>query len=306
MRSGYQYFAVACLAAWLAPGSQPASAQSRIQSILDTAPAQSFAPANAPVKFYKLAPPLSVAANGADKAIGPPDSIGPYVTVCVRTCDGYYFPIRQNALRRHFRADAERCQRSCTSETRLFYYPLRYGRPQTMANLDGKKYADQPNAFAFKTALKPGCTCKAAPWTEEAAARHRKYAELEAAAAHAPAKTAETNVAAAPAPVPPAPQPVQRFDFASATPPVTYSPPDLRSGLAATAEKPAPVPPTLAAVNTAPSRILDKRRNVEVRPPEPVNYRAKFKIKPASRPGFAVLAGPVILDVGTDLDVDAR
>jgi hypothetical protein len=114
-----------------------------------------------------------------DEPIGPPDGEGPYWTMCVRACDGFYFPIRHYAFQRHFKDDSKKCTAACGNEARLFYFPSRTGSAQTMVDLSGRKYADMPNAFAYKTALKPGCGCHPAPWSAEAAARHRLYAQAE-------------------------------------------------------------------------------------------------------------------------------
>lgn len=105
-----------------------------------------------------------------------------YQTMCVRSCDGFYFPIRQNAVRENFAADANACRSACQSEARLFYFPRGRGAPATMIDLDGRKYANEANAFAFQAGAKPGCACRAAPWSAEAKERHRDYAvkEIEA------------------------------------------------------------------------------------------------------------------------------
>ena len=117
----------------------------------------------------------------ADDDIGPPDSGGPYRTMCVRTCDGFYFPLRHNARHKNFASDVKSCRAGCGSDARLFYYPLYGGSVDTMSDLAGRKYAELPHAFAYRKALVQGCACKPVPWSEEAAGTHRKYAEIEAA-----------------------------------------------------------------------------------------------------------------------------
>ncbi len=117
-----------------------------------------------------------------DGEIGPPDSGGPYRTMCVRSCDGYFFPLRHNAKRRNFAADAKSCRSACGTEARLFYYSLNGGSTETMADLSGRKYKDQPHAFGYRKALVQGCSCKPVPWSYEEAARHRQYEESDAVA----------------------------------------------------------------------------------------------------------------------------
>lgn len=125
-----------------------------------------------------------------DDEIGPPDSGGPYRTMCVRSCDGYFFPLRHDAKRRNFASDAKSCRAACGTEARLFYYSLNGGSTETMVDLAGRRYKDLPHAFGYRKALVQGCACKPVPWSYEEAARHRQYEEAEAASADAKASTA--------------------------------------------------------------------------------------------------------------------
>jgi len=99
----------------------------------------------------------------------------PYTTMCVRSCDGFYFPLHQNQRPLNFVRDAQACASACGPEARLFYFPSFAGNAETMIDLAGHKYADEPHAFEFKHAMVPGCACKPAPWSREAAARHQRY-----------------------------------------------------------------------------------------------------------------------------------
>lgn len=104
-----------------------------------------------------------------------PVDTGRYRTLCVRTCDGFYFPIGDNVGRERLYQDARSCESRCTSEARLYYYPVPGGRPETMVDLSGRPYAQERNAFLYRKQLVAGCTCKAPPWSAESAARHRAY-----------------------------------------------------------------------------------------------------------------------------------
>jgi hypothetical protein len=66
--------------------------------------------------------------------------------------------------------------RRCDGEARLFYYPTEGGSPETMVDLAGRSYASLPNAFRYRKSLVAACTCRPAPWSAEAAARHAAYA----------------------------------------------------------------------------------------------------------------------------------
>jgi hypothetical protein len=121
-----------------------------------------------------------------------------YRTLCVRLCDGYYFPISAAATPGEFQRDEAKCQSSCSSPAKLFVYGNKGGSPETMTDLEGMPYGTLANAFQYRVSYEASCTCSPAPWTEEAANRHRLYALNEAAAAgdHA-AEIARIPVAAA-------------------------------------------------------------------------------------------------------------
>ncbi len=58
---------------------------------------------------------------------------GTYRTLCVRTCDGFYFPISFSTTSDRFPADAQTCQSMCPgAEATLFYYPNPGGGPENM------------------------------------------------------------------------------------------------------------------------------------------------------------------------------
>jgi len=104
------------------------------------------------------------------------EDYGSYRTLCVRTCDGFYFPIGDGVRRERLYADARACTQRCDGEARLYYYPTNGGSVETMVDMAGKPYASLPTAFLYRKALVEGCTCKPAPWSAEAAARHQQYA----------------------------------------------------------------------------------------------------------------------------------
>ena len=64
---------------------------------------------------------------------------GTYRTLCVRTCDGYYFPISFSTTSEYFPADARSCEALCPgTEARLFYYPNPGGGPENMTSITGE------------------------------------------------------------------------------------------------------------------------------------------------------------------------
>lgn len=100
-------------------------------------------------------------------------------TLCVRTCDGYYYPISFSTMRSEFARDADKCTASCGSEARLFYHPNPGGKVEDMVDLMGLGYASLPNAFKYRQSLASDCACKPQPWSEAEAERHRGYARTE-------------------------------------------------------------------------------------------------------------------------------
>lgn len=99
-----------------------------------------------------------------------------YRTMCVRLCDGYYFPVSNATTHRTFQRDANMCEAGCGSEARLFYMPAGETDVGTMSDLTGLAYSALPNAYKYRKTLVSGCTCKPMPWSEAARARHRGYA----------------------------------------------------------------------------------------------------------------------------------
>ncbi|WP_082510349.1 MULTISPECIES: DUF2865 domain-containing protein [unclassified Rhizobium] len=74
-------------------------------------------------------------------------------TMCVRTCDGAFFPISSNATPADFQRDADTCRRRCPgAETALYYHALKTEESDQMISAStGEPYIDLPTAFAYKT-----------------------------------------------------------------------------------------------------------------------------------------------------------
>ncbi|MDP9787569.1 DUF2865 domain-containing protein [Agrobacterium tumefaciens] len=92
-------------------------------------------------------------------------------TLCVRTCDGSFFPIASNASPLDFRAQAEQCQKMCPgTETELYFHSMTDQETADMVSAEtGKPYRDLPTAFAYRNApaKAPGCVCNMAAYHEE-------------------------------------------------------------------------------------------------------------------------------------------
>jgi len=86
---------------------------------------------------------------------------GSYRTVCVRTCDGYYYPISYATSQDKFAEDAQACQQTCpAAETVLM--TNRTGEDINQAvSTSGAPYSSLPNAFRYRKEVVPTCGCRA-------------------------------------------------------------------------------------------------------------------------------------------------
>jgi hypothetical protein len=100
-----------------------------------------------------------------------------YRTLCVRLCDGYYWPISYSTSRIRAKRDAERCEQSCPGRARLFLHRNPGEEVEDMVDLQGRRYRDHPQAFLYRAEYIAGCTCRSHPWEAAALARHRSYME---------------------------------------------------------------------------------------------------------------------------------
>jgi Protein of unknown function (DUF2865) len=118
----------------------------------------------------------SLSGNGSYSTMGryQSNSRGYYRTVCVRTCDGYYFPIRSAAYRGDFHDDAATCQSRCAGG-QLYYLPKYSEDVEHMLDLSGRRYDQLENAFVYRKKLINGCTCRPMPWSANERARHKRY-----------------------------------------------------------------------------------------------------------------------------------
>jgi hypothetical protein len=95
--------------------------------------------------------------QGLADAFGSPESgerrpdRGPSMAYCVRLCDGQPFPVQTVGG-----SPAQVCSSSCpAAQTKVFSGS---GVEYAVAS-DGKRYADLPNAFAYRKKSVAGCTC---------------------------------------------------------------------------------------------------------------------------------------------------
>jgi Protein of unknown function (DUF2865) len=94
---------------------------------------------------------------------------GTYRTVCVRTCDGGYFPISFATVPQRFPDDEKTCKALCpAAEASLFTYRNPGEDINAAVSINGQPYTALPNAFHYRNEFNPSCACKAAgqTWSE--------------------------------------------------------------------------------------------------------------------------------------------
>jgi HPt (histidine-containing phosphotransfer) domain-containing protein len=89
-----------------------------------------------------------------------------YRTMCVRQCDGYYFPVSFSTLPSQFQADQTQCRDRCAAPTQLFVYRNPGEDVESMVSLDGKPYTELENAWLYRQKFIKGCSCDAAEYSE--------------------------------------------------------------------------------------------------------------------------------------------
>ena len=100
--------------------------------------------------------------------------------MCVRLCDGYYFPFG-TASSTSDMADAEyACKSACAGDAQIYYLPRGSSDIKAMSALDGSRYDKLKNAFVYRQTLVSGCGCRPAPWSIAERFRHDQYAAEEA------------------------------------------------------------------------------------------------------------------------------
>lgn len=88
-------------------------------------------------------------------------------TVCVRLCDGAFFPISFSTLPNNFDRDQELCQQRCAAPAELYYHSQNPGQgiEQAVSHKTRQPYSTLRTAFRFKREFVNGCSCKATEFT---------------------------------------------------------------------------------------------------------------------------------------------
>jgi hypothetical protein len=107
--------------------------------------------------------------NNVNPNIPPPDlgpQSGTFRTVCVRSCDGAYFPISFATVPARFPDDEKTCRALCPAAEATLYAYRNPGEDMNQAvSINGQPYSSSPNAFRYRQEFNPSCACKAAGQT---------------------------------------------------------------------------------------------------------------------------------------------
>ena len=111
---------------------------------------------------------------GNNQTLPPPSAdlgapSGTFRTVCVRSCDGAYFPISFATVPGRFPDDEKTCKALCPAAEASLYTYRNPGEDMSSAvSINGQPYSSSPNAFRYRQEFNPSCACKAAgqTWSE--------------------------------------------------------------------------------------------------------------------------------------------
>src|SRR5438093_2526953 len=94
---------------------------------------------------------------------GSPDTSqsGTFRTVCVRTCDGFFYPISFSTVPSKFQDDERTCQQMCPATEGALYTYRNPGEDVSQAvSLSGSHYKQLANAFRFRKHFNYACRTK--------------------------------------------------------------------------------------------------------------------------------------------------
>ena len=91
-----------------------------------------------------------------------------YRTLCVRLCDGYYFPVSFSTLPNHFERDAKVCESQCAAPAELYYHQNPGGSVEQMMSFGTQQpYTSLKTAFRYRKEFVNGCSCKQAEYNPD-------------------------------------------------------------------------------------------------------------------------------------------
>lgn len=133
------------------------------------------------------------------------DPGGRYRSVCVRLCDGFFYPISYSTYGARLTSDATQCQSTCAAPAELYVYRNPGQEIEQAVSLNGSAYMDLPVALRYRKEYVKGCSCKQAEYNPTEIEAANKRAEADTAGQPGKSK-GKATAKAPPPPQAPAPQ----------------------------------------------------------------------------------------------------
>lgn len=101
------------------------------------------------------------------------------MAICVRDCDGGFFPISYSARSSNLDDLAAMCRALCPNAQVQLYTASQWKGVNSALSIDGEAYSDHPNAHKFEKVYDPACGCKppGQSWAEALAEAEQLIAE---------------------------------------------------------------------------------------------------------------------------------
>lgn len=110
--------------------------------------------------------------------------VGSQRTVCVRLCDGFYFPINNRSHSDNFYEELAMCVGRCPGADVSLYVHHQDAPVESMrSTMTGERYVALPTAFTYRKRARPGCGCQPQTKTPEGASAETALASLDGSGA---------------------------------------------------------------------------------------------------------------------------
>jgi hypothetical protein len=86
--------------------------------------------------------------------------LGGALAICVRQCDGGFFPVSYSARRANLEELDTLCKALCPNAEVALYTKSLWGELDSAVSRSGESYGDHPNALKFQKTRVPACGCK--------------------------------------------------------------------------------------------------------------------------------------------------
>lgn len=145
-----------------AGGGNATRAGARIRAAMQTGNCDSAPAERSAAHASQRTPPTPASST---RRSGPAYPGKTYRTLCVRTCDGYYFPISFSVEKDKFERDAETCQARCPgTEVALYAHDATTEMSEDMVSVESETpYSELPNAFSYRRDRETPSACRCKP-----------------------------------------------------------------------------------------------------------------------------------------------